>query len=392
MISTSSTERIVIVGGGFSGLACAIQLTHAGFPVTLIEASQLGYAASSKNQGWLHSGASIARVNPELAEKCYRSMQRTCNFCPDCIEPDVGPMIYGSLDSPSDVERWTSAWDKAGIPYQSVPDGEQAWDMPQVDRSRFSWLLRLPDCTFRPHVLLKSLADTAHECGVEIRTSSFVSSLLIDERRVYVVRVGASEELRTQLVILAIGAASGRLFAPLAVSAVGQQDQYEMVYVKAHLVAVSPESTVNAFHLVGSQSFNHLPHGDTSVFGTDRWKPVHNPRDDSVDPEEIRMIENRVSRVMPNAFENVQERKEWAGVTVQAMHVEEVDPAQAFRPTIIDHSRQPHAIENVISVFPGRATLWSELAENVEAFVLERTKKAPIKTATPPWAEMEDGS
>lgn len=382
----SSVERIVVVGGGFAGLASATQLAQAGFPVTLIEASELGYAASTKNQGWLHSGASFAKANSKLAERCYRSMERTLEFCPDCIEPDARSMIYGSLDHPSNVEDWTSAWDQAGIPYHGIPTGERSWDLPQVDRDQFAWLLRLPDCSFRPQILLETLANTARSSGVEIRSGTFVSSLLIDESRVFGVRVGASEEVRAQLVVLAIGAASGKLFSPLFMNAVGQQEHYELAYVKTHLIAVSPASSVNAFHLTGTQSFNHLPHGESSVFGTDRWMAVQDLKDNSVDPHEIKIIEDRVSRILPGAFENAKVRKEWAGVTVQAMHLDEVDPAHAFRPTVIDHAQQPHGIENVISIFPGRATLWAELAARVQDAAFEKTKRAPTTTSSPPWA------
>ena len=64
---SSTSERIVIVGGGFAGLSAAARLAQAGLPVTVLEASKLGYAASTVNQGWLHSGAWFARTHPELA-------------------------------------------------------------------------------------------------------------------------------------------------------------------------------------------------------------------------------------------------------------------------------------------------------------------------------------
>lgn len=215
------------------------------------------------------------------------------------------------------------------------------------------------------------------------------ASLLIEDKRVQGVRVGASEDVRTQLVILAIGTASGRLFSPLFPNSIGQQDDYDLAYVKTHLLAVSPAATIDAFHLTGRQSFNHLPHGESSVYGTNRWLKVQDPKDNSVDPEEIRIIEERVKKVIPNAFNETKQRKEWGGVTVQAMHLDEVDPAQAFRPTILDHAQQPHGIENVISVFPGRATLWAELAASVEAVASEKTKRASTTTTTPPWTFAE---
>ena len=52
-----TARRIVIVGGGVSGLSIAVRLSQSGLPVMVLESSSLGQAASTKNQGWLYSGA-----------------------------------------------------------------------------------------------------------------------------------------------------------------------------------------------------------------------------------------------------------------------------------------------------------------------------------------------
>ncbi len=57
MVAQHTSARIVIVGGGIAGLSTAVRLTQAGFPITVLEASRMGGGASTRNQGWLHSGA-----------------------------------------------------------------------------------------------------------------------------------------------------------------------------------------------------------------------------------------------------------------------------------------------------------------------------------------------
>ncbi|QDT31846.1 NAD(P)/FAD-dependent oxidoreductase [Thalassoglobus polymorphus] len=384
MAANSHVERILIVGGGFSGLASATQLSQAGFPVTLLETSKLGHAASTENQGWLYSGASFAQIDNELATRCHKSLLQTVQFCPECLEPEMAPMIFGSMND-SDRQKWTSAWDAANLPYRELTEGEASWNMPQVDRKKISWLLRLPDRSFRPHVLLDALSVAARAAGVEIRSGTFVSKLLTDKKQVYGVELGTGEELRGQLVILAVGAASRKSFYPLFENVAGEQPDYELVYVKSHLLAIEPVLSLDPFHLVDQEGFNHVPHESGSVFGSERWKVVQEPKDTTVNPEEIRIIEERVKRLLPGAFENAQQRKEWAGITVQALHPEEINPTHVFRPTIIDHATQPKRFENVISIFPGRATLWADLAENVGDFVSEKVKRSSSKTATPPW-------
>ena len=115
-----SSNRIVIVGGGISGLSIAVRLAQAGLPVTVLEASRLGMGASTRNQGWLYSGAWFAPEQPELARMCYESHQQTLGFCPECLEPNSGRMVYLITDAQTDRNRWTSAWEATEIPYDNL--------------------------------------------------------------------------------------------------------------------------------------------------------------------------------------------------------------------------------------------------------------------------------
>jgi hypothetical protein len=77
--------------------------------------------------------------------------------------------------------------------------------------------------------------------------------------------------------------------------------------------------------------------------------------------------------------------REWSGTTVQAMHVDQVVPGHAPLPTVIDHHNGTPAFENLLSVYPGRATLWPQLAEQTRKVVLERLGSRPLHVARPPW-------
>jgi gamma-glutamylputrescine oxidase len=52
----SRKADVCIVGGGFTGLSAALHLAQAGADVVLVEADRIGYGASGRNGGQLHSG------------------------------------------------------------------------------------------------------------------------------------------------------------------------------------------------------------------------------------------------------------------------------------------------------------------------------------------------
>lgn len=382
---SSSSERIVVVGGGFAGLSAAARLAQAGLPVTVLEASKLGYAASSRNQGWLHSGAWFAKTHPELARKCFSSLQQTIAFSPDCLEPGLESMVYLSLDGQSDLETWTEAWDQVGIPYQTLNPAQLDWDLPGLTRDRISWAMRLPDRSFRPDVLLGQLAATARNAGAEIRPETVVTGLLCEDRRVYGVAVGANEEIRAKLVILATGASRPQVLSQLFHPESGRQSDYQLIWLKYHLRALRPGIDADPFCAVDGVGLNHLPHDSTSVFGTNHWQIVPSADSNQVDADEVTRIERELSRLFPDGFGTDVEVTDWAGTTVQAMHPDQIEPAVAPLPTIVDHSREPCGIENVLSIFPGRATLWADLAESVRTTVLEHMGSRPTEVRKPPW-------
>jgi gamma-glutamylputrescine oxidase len=55
-LSESTHADVVIIGGGYTGLSAALHLAEAGVDVALLEAERVGWGASGRNGGQLHSG------------------------------------------------------------------------------------------------------------------------------------------------------------------------------------------------------------------------------------------------------------------------------------------------------------------------------------------------
>ena len=383
-----SSNRIVIVGGGISGLSIAVRLAQAGLPVTVLEASRLGMGASTRNQGWLYSGAWFAPEQPELARMCYESHQQTLGFCPECLEPNSGRMVYLITDAQTDGNRWTSAWEATEIPYDDLTPAELFERFPELAISQARQAFELPDRAMRVDVLLRRLAEAAEKAGAEIRSETFVEELIHQEGSVQGVRTGRRETLFARLVILAGNAKGGALFPGFGVETVGEQSDVALVVLKTHLVAVRPEISRWPLCVVDADGFNHVPHSPNSVFGSNRWLPVRHGEDEQQMPSELVHLWEKINRFFPDVHREDHSVIEWAGNTVQAMHVDQIEPGRAPLPTVVDHECENPGVKNLLSVFPGRASLWPHLAEQTQQLVLQKLEATQPVIAKPPWGSL----
>ena len=52
---------VAIVGGGYAGMSCAIELAHAGIDVVVLEAAELGFGASTRSGGAVSGGVNVGK-------------------------------------------------------------------------------------------------------------------------------------------------------------------------------------------------------------------------------------------------------------------------------------------------------------------------------------------
>jgi glycine/D-amino acid oxidase-like deaminating enzyme len=375
MTANITSPRVVIVGGGISGLSIGARLCQASYKVTLLESSQLGVGASTRNQGWLYSGAWFAPQSIELAKACYQSLVQTLEFCPDCVEPNHTGMCYLLADGASFSDGWTKAWAKAGIPFEALETESVRAKIPHWDPKKIQFAWRLPDRAVRVDVLLSHLATTAENLGMEIRTGTIAG-----------VTTASGEELSADLVILATGGEPS-LRSEVSGEVAGDQPSYQFVNLKTHLIAIEPGLCPEPFCVLDHGGFNHIPHSSTSVFGSNHWSTVSRFHDVSVEVAEVQRIVHHLTALLPTWDYPPSRIVKWAGTTVQAMHLDQIEPGRVTLPTVIDHEAEPGRVKNLLSVFAGRASLWPQLAEMAFTDVERKLGRKAVGVAKPPWVD-----
>ncbi|MGQ0634691.1 MAG: NAD(P)/FAD-dependent oxidoreductase [Planctomycetaceae bacterium] len=385
MKATETSRRVVIVGGGIAGLSAAVRLAQAGLPVTLLEASQLGSAASTRNQGWLYSGAIYAPEAPDYARACHESLQQTLALCPECVEPHVPPMAFFLSRPDTLAKSWTDAWRACGIPFQPLPIEKLLAELPGLDRLHVQHVFELPDRAIRHEILLAHLAACAQNAGAEIRTETPARAMRREGRHVRAVVTATGEEIAARLVVLAGGASGHALWAEYHQDRAGRQTDTELVTLKTHLLAIDPHIGWRPFCVADADGFNHVPHPPSSIFGTNCWKRAASLEDNLIEADAVSSLCQTIQRFFPQVPLDEPHIHAWSGTIVQAMQLDQIEPGRAMWPTVVDHAQQTPAVDNLLSIFPGRATLWSKLAEETRAVVLNRLDTAPASAALPPW-------
>jgi glycerol-3-phosphate dehydrogenase len=113
-------EKIIVFGGGITGLMTALNLTLSGADVTVIEKDKRSSGASVRIGGVIHSGARFAAVNPRLAIKCAEERKFWENFAKEFLRIRNGLFVATENLDHTYYENWIESLDKLKIAYEHV--------------------------------------------------------------------------------------------------------------------------------------------------------------------------------------------------------------------------------------------------------------------------------
>jgi gamma-glutamylputrescine oxidase len=199
------TVDVAIVGGGVTGLACALALTRGGRSVRLHEAREVASGASGRNGGFALRGGAMAYdvarewMGPDTAQAYWRwtedALARMLELGGEAFEQ------VGSLRLAADEEER----DEIRREYETlVADGfatEWRDELPGRIGERFPAAIFHPgDAALQPARWVRQLGVLAAEAGVDVREHDPVSSLdALDAERVVVATDGYPSGLLGEL-------------------------------------------------------------------------------------------------------------------------------------------------------------------------------------------------
>jgi gamma-glutamylputrescine oxidase len=115
---------VCVVGGGFTGLMAALALAERGFDTVLLEAEHVGWGASGRNGGQIHSGFNLdlagiaALVGPDDAHRLWTLAEEAKTILRDrihrhAIACDLRPGLIYAASKPrhlDEITAWLREW------------------------------------------------------------------------------------------------------------------------------------------------------------------------------------------------------------------------------------------------------------------------------------------
>jgi glycine/D-amino acid oxidase-like deaminating enzyme len=193
LVDVPRTTRVAVVGGGYAGLSCAIELADAGFETCVLEAAELGSGASTRNGGAVSGGVNIGKsftgkvisLAPEAVASVLASGYDAFSFIEALIAREKIDCHWEKTG------RYVGAWTPKDYRYQeqrvaSLNDGAAsgAYMVPK-DRQReemasdyyFGGMVVERSAKLHPALYYKGLLDAARKRTIAICAKAAVNKI-----------------------------------------------------------------------------------------------------------------------------------------------------------------------------------------------------------------------
>jgi glycine oxidase len=219
--ASSTSSRIIIVGGGVIGLSIAWRLARegAGHRILLLDAHRAGEGASRVSAGMIAPIAEAGFEDPGFIRFARQSRERYRSFVAEVSADADTPVALGEEGSiivaihRDDVDAMRRVYEHrrhADLPVEWLT-GTQAREMEPTLTPRVNAAMWIAyDGQVNPRALLPALVRACIRRGVELREGARVSRIIIDDDVVAGVEVNG-EGVEAGVVVVCAGAWSGTI-------------------------------------------------------------------------------------------------------------------------------------------------------------------------------------
>ena len=205
----ANLPRVVVIGGGGTGIATLYDLARRGFDAVLLERGELTSGTTGRHHGQLHCGARYAVSDSRIGAECYAESKILCDIALPSIEYNYG--IFAALDEQdmAYLPMFLEGCGNAGIPVRVLATGDAMAMEPGLSEEICAAVL-VPDGTIDAYRLAMQFAASAVGAGGDIRRFHGATGIDVRAGRVagveYVDRItGKNGSIDCDVVINATG-------------------------------------------------------------------------------------------------------------------------------------------------------------------------------------------
>jgi glycerol-3-phosphate dehydrogenase len=385
---SSLDTRVVVVGGGVTGVAVLRDLALRGVEAVLVDRSDLGTGTSGRWHGLLHSGGRYAVRDEESARECIEENTVLRRIAPHTIEDLGGLFVLLPGDDPAYAERFVAGCTTAGIPVEELSAAEARRREPLL-ADGIEVAYAVPDGGIDSWSLIRSMVADAEARGARVLPRHPVVGFEREGDRLAAVRVrdlaGGEERLiGCEWVVNAAGAWAGEVGALAGVP-------IEMIPGKGVMVVMASRyvrGVVNACRKPADGDIV-VPQHEVAILGTTSVQ-VKDPDDVSVDLADVDRMIDMCAQMVPSLARG-RALRAFAGSRPLYKPPQQAGRDQAAAGdtravsrtfTVLDHAERD-GLANLFSIVGGKLTTCRQMAEKLVDHLGERMDVTmPSSTAT----------
>ncbi len=377
-MQTLETE-VLVIGGGATGLGCALDLAMRGVRTILVEKGDLTHGTTGRYHGLLHSGGRYVTRDPQSASECARENAVLRRIMPHCLEDTSGFFVVTPWDDPAYGDVFVANCHKTGVPVQEISLAEMLRREPALHPG-IARVFEVPDGSADSFLAAHSVALAARNYGADIRTYHLVVELV----RVGDQVVGAVlEDLRSRerirvtcaCVLNASGAWAGKIAATAGVRVTVVPGKGTMLAMNHRMV----NTVINRCKLPADGDIL-VPIHTVAVIGTTDV-PVPDPDVFAIEPDEVQLMLDEGAKLVPR-FKEYRALRAWAGVRPlykDSDAASDRDLPRTYK--LLDHEARD-GVAGLVSIVGGKWTTYRLMAEETVNLVARRLGKSrPCRTA-----------